>query len=225
MARVPYQAAVGALLYLSVCTRPDIAFAVSSVARFMSNPGSTHWEAVKRILRYLKGTLHHGLVFRFSASGFLFSASSDATWGSVDVDRFRSTTGYVISCNGTPVSWRSSFQRCTALSSTEAEYIAASDACREVVWFRSLLFELRISYPSPSVIYVDNRGCIDLSSNPIHHERNKHIHIRYHFLRRAVDLFYVTLVYQPSSELLADLFTKPLRAPRFEVLGPTLVSI
>ena len=133
----------------------------------------------------------------------------------MDLDRYRSTTGYLISLNSTPVSWRSTFQRVVALSSTEAEYIAASAAAREVIWFRSLLVELHISFPSPSILYVDNRSCIDLSTNPVHHERNKHIHIRYNYFGCVVVFLSITLLYRPSTDLLADLLTKPLRAPRF----------
>ena len=225
MSSIPYQAAVGCLLYLAVCTRPDIAACVSNVARFMHNPGKKHWEAVKRIFRYLRGTPEYGLVFTGKHPSISFYAESDATWASTDPDTYRSVTGYVTFLNGTPISWRSIKQRVVALSSTEAEYISAAACAREIHWVRNFLLTLHMPLTQPTVLYCDNRGCIDLSINPVNHERNKHINIKYHYIKYAYEHQILVLVFKPSSDLVADLLTKSIRPPRFDSLRYHLVRI
>lgn len=226
MASIPYQAAVGSLLYLAVCTRPDIAAAVSNVARFMQNPGPRHWEAIKRIFRYLVGTLEFGIVFtgNHSTTPSVY-AESDATWASTDPDSYKSVTGFVTFLNGSPISWRSIKQKVTALSSTEAEYIAASTCARDIIWVRSFFISMRLPLLAPTIIYSDNRGCIDLSINAINHEHNKHILLKFHFVKEAADKNFIVLVYKSTQELVADLLTKPVRPPRFDSLRYHLVRV
>ena len=221
MENVPYMSAVGSLMYAMVGTRPDIAFAVGAVSRYASNPGELHWRAVKRILRYLKGTAGRGLVFSGSltqdkgSAGVTVIGYSDADWaGSLD-DR-RSTTGYVFQLGGGAISWCSRKQKTTALSSTEAEYMAVAAAIKEALWLRFLLREAGFPQDEPTVIFEDNQSCIALAKNPGKHDRTKHIDIRYHFAReQVIEYENVVLIYRPTDEMVADMNTKALGAPKF----------
>jgi hypothetical protein len=139
MAKVPYASTIGSLMYAMVCTRLDIAHAVGAVSRFMTNPGKQHWEAVKWMLRYLRGTTDKCLCFRkgeLRLQGF-----ADADFAG-EVDHWRSTTGYVFTLGTTAVSWVSQIQKIVALSTTEAEYVAVTKASKEMIWLQGLLAEL-----------------------------------------------------------------------------------
>ena len=157
-----YQSAVGKLLFLSTRTRPDIAFAVSTVAKFTSNPTEQHWKAVKHIIRYIAGTINYGLMFTRSettdCTGF-----SDADWAG-DVDDRKSTSGYIFSVGGAPVSWKSRKQTCVALSTAEAEYISLTIAAQEAIWLNRLLAELQLQKEplEPAIIYEDNQSAISI---------------------------------------------------------------
>ncbi|CAM6109633.1 unnamed protein product [Calypogeia fissa] len=142
MSKVPYETAVGSLMYLIVCTRPDLAFAMGKVSRYMLNPGKLHWDAVKWILRYLKGTKDVGLLFdaKSNKSNSLLGYV-DAYYGQ-DMDGRRSTTRYVFTLGGGCTSWRSTLQICVAQSSTEAEYVAAAEAAKEKIWMNRLVTEM-----------------------------------------------------------------------------------
>ena len=244
MKDVPYRQLVGALLYLANCTRPDIAQAVSSCARFGSNPGPVHWKALKQVLRYLKGTQSLGLVYgKIFAEGIPHTCIHgyvDGDWGG-DADDRRSTTGYVFMSYGGPVSWRSKKQASTALSSCESEYMAASEAAKEAIWLTRLYKEdLKIEDVSletrgdltekeylgakPLTVFEDNVGCISLSKNPVMHKSSKHIEIRYHFVRERVQDGSLKLVYIPSSENVADILTKSTRKHTFIYLRNKIMS-
>ena len=134
MSKIPYESAVGSIMYLMVCTRPDIAYVVGKVSRYMSNPGKIHWEAVKWILRYLKGTVNVGLLFDSNThQAKLLMGFVDADYGQ-DLDGRRSTTGYAFTLAGGCISWRSTLHKCVAQSTTEAEYVAAAEAAKEAIW-------------------------------------------------------------------------------------------
>jgi len=192
------QALIGSLTYAAMSTRPDIAGALGVVNQFASNPNETHWKAVKRILRYLKGTLDYGICFcgnkdmEIKLSGFV-----DADWAG-DVETRKSQSGYVFQLCGGPVSWVSKKQAVVALSTTEAEYVAAAFATQELVWLRKLLQELGFQQESATVLFEDNMGAIEVSINPKYHGRMKHIDIRHHFLRDAVEEGTLTLQYCQS---------------------------
>ena len=212
-----YQSMVGSLLYAAIATRPDIAQAVGVVAKYCSKPNETHMTAVKRILRYLKGTADLGLRFVKSENGGLVGYS-DADWAG-DVDNRHSTTGVLFLMSGGPVSWLSKKQQIVALSTSEAEYVALSMATQEAVWLRQFLSDLAVSEIGvPTVIMEDNQGTIAIARNPVRHARTKHIDIKYHYVREAVQNHAITLQYCPTEVMLADLFTKPLGKGRFEAL-------
>jgi hypothetical protein len=211
MEKVPYRNAVGSLIYLVTGTRPDLAVATSTVAKFCENPGPAHWTAVKRILRYLKGTSDWGLLF--NPKNDTLVGYSDADWAG-DPDSRRSTTGYLFTIGGVPVSWKSKKQATVALSTAEAEYMALATAAQEVSWLRKFLVNFGLDQNEATVIFEDNQGCIALAKNPVSHERTKHIDIRYHFIRELIEAKMIDLQYLPTEEMLADLLTKGMARDR-----------
>ena len=215
-----YQSAVGSLLYLSTRTRPDISFAVGNVARFNAQPNSTHWSAVKRILRYIKGTTNLGLLY-VKGDGVLVGYS-DADWAGDHNDR-KSTSGYVFQLSGAAVSWRSKKQSCVALSTAEAEYVALSSATQEAIWMKQLVSSiLQERSEKPIVVYEDNKSAICMTKHQQFHGRSKHIDIRHHFVREKVAANEVEVRYCKSVDMIADILTKPLSAPKFNKLKSML---
>lgn len=207
MANVPYQAAVGSILYLTQGTRPDIAFAVNTVAKFCNNPGKAHWVAVKRIFRYLRGTANAKLVFSRSASSDL-TGYCDADWAS-DPDERRSCTGYVFTLQGGAISWNCKRQPTVALSTTEAEYMALSSAIQEAMWLKQFQNELWVTKHEIS-IFCDNKSAIDLACTDSYHARTKHIDIRHHFVREKVNTKEIVIKHLDTNEMIADGLTKGL---------------
>jgi hypothetical protein len=213
---IPYQSAVGSLIHLVSATRPDIANAVGEVARFNSCYGTQHWLAVKRILRYLKGTQNVGICFSKTDS-LLLVGYSDADWAG-DIDRRRSTTGYIFSLSKGPISWKSQRQTTVALSSTEAEYMALTAATKEAIWMKKLVeYITGATYPAVE-IKEDNQSTIKLVNNPVLHSRTKHIDIKYHFTRDSVKNGHIKINYCGTKDMIADILTKPLSGNIFQKL-------
>ena len=208
-----YQSLVGSLMYLATCTRPDIAYAVATLARFSSKPNQAHWVAAKRVLRYLKGTSNLGILFRGSEPGSCV-AYADADWAG-DVEDRKSTSGYMFLIAGGPVSWRSKKQDTVALSTAEAEYVALSSATQECVWMRRLNSELGNPPEGPTTILEDNQSCIAMARNPQFHGRAKHIDIKHHFVREQLSSGKIELQYCPTHEMVADMLTKGLAQQQF----------
>ena len=186
------------------------------VNQFCSKPGVEHWTAAKRILRYIKGTIDYGITFdgkketEIHLNGYVY-----ADWGSNPNGR-KSQSGYLFTLCGGVISWASKKQSVVALSSTEAEYVAASLACQEAVWLRVLLEDISFVQNKPTMIKEDNQGAIALSKNPKYHPRTKHIDIKHHFIRDKVAKKAVVLDYCPTEEMLSDLLTKPLGKTLFQ---------
>ena len=210
-----YQSAVGKLLYLSTRTRPDIAYAVSTAAKFTAKPSEEHWKAVKHILRYIAGTINLGLQFTRGGSidctGF-----ADADWAG-DIDDRKSTSGYLFKVGGGPVSWRSRKQNCVALSTAEAEYMSLTLAAQEAIWLNRLLAELQSQEEpaKPAILYEDNQSAICMTKNPQFHGRCKHIAIKYHFIRDEARKGTINVQYCRTDEMIADMLTKGLHAEQF----------
>ena len=197
-------------------TRPDLAQPLGLVNQFCSNPGVEHWTAAKRILRYIKGTIDYGITFHGNKETEVqLNGYVDADWGSNPNGR-KSQSGYLFTLCGGVISWASKKQSVVALSSTEAEYVAASLACQEAVWLRVLLEDISFVQNKPTIIKEDNQGAIALSRNPKYHPRTKHIDIKHHFIRDKVAKKEVVLDYCPTEEMLADLLTKPLGKTMFQ---------
>jgi len=215
MRDIPYKACVGSLMYAMVATRADLAFAVSTVSQFMSKPCPTHWAAVKRIMRYLKGTLDMKL--RLGGKGIEMGGYCDADWGG-DADRRRSTTGYVFFVGEGAVSWNSKRQPTVALSTTEAEYMAASQSAKEAIWLRQLMADVGCVQDEATTIMCDNQGCIALAKNPKHHSRTKHIDVQHHFIREKIEDEIIDLRYCPTEHMVADVLTKALGRDRHQMM-------
>ena len=212
-----YQAVVGSLLYLSTKTRPDIAFVVSSAARFCASPTNEHWTAVKRILRYLNGSRQLGLLYKANTLSEEIAGFSDADWAG-DVGDRKSTSGYVFLLGGAAVSWKSTKQTTVALSTAEAEYIALSTASQEAIWLQQLMSDLSKKTLQEMIIYEDNQSTICLAKNQSAHGRTKHIDIKYHFIRDLVEAGKIKLIYCATENMVADIFTKGLSIRQFEKL-------
>ena len=218
MRGVPYAQLVGSLNYLSTCTRPDISYAVSLLSRY-SREGKhqrRHWEAAKRVLRYLKGTPTVGVTLGGTVPMRL-RASSDASLGDDLTDR-RSTLAYCTSLGAGPVSWKSTRSKPVATSTAESEYYAAAAGGKEVVYLRKLLDSLGHKQEGPTPFGCDNQAAIAMAKNPEFHARTKHIDICYHWIRDAVKEGILQLEYIPSEANPADLLTKALGRQQHELL-------
>ncbi|UYV61328.1 hypothetical protein LAZ67_1004381 [Cordylochernes scorpioides] len=197
-------------LYLANCTRPDLMFSVTRLAQFSSNPGRRHWQAAKHVLRYLHGSINLSLVYRRTDSNDV-CAYSDADWAS-NIDDRRSNSGTAITIGHSLVIWKTSKQKCVSLSTMEAEYLALSQTTKEAVWIATILKELKFltNFAFPLIIHCDNRSAIDFSKNNAENNRSKHIDIRYYHVRERIISGEIKIVYIPTKENLADVFTKTL---------------
>lgn len=220
-----YKSVVGCLRYLT-CTRPDILFSVGLVSRFMENPTITHLKAVKRILRYVKGTYDYGL-FYSAVPELVLTSYRDNDWAGDHDDR-KSTTSFVYFVGSTTFSWQSEKQSIVALSSCEAEYVVAVASVCYGVWLRRLLEEMGLKQEQATEVFINNKSAIELVKNPVHHERSKHIDTRFHFLRDQVNAGSVELVYIRSEGQVVDIFTKLLKLETFlrlrQKLGVQVIS-
>jgi hypothetical protein len=208
---IPYINAVGALMFLAVSTRPDIAHAVGVLCCFMANPGMAHWKAVKHLFQYIKGMLDHTLTYAPDPNlPHLFTTFTDADHGG-NPDSGKLTSAYVVRMASGAVSWMSKLQSIIALSTTEAEFIAAITAGQELLWFRQFFTELGYDFTGPSPMFMDNQSAMQVAKNPEHHGRMKHLDLRYFWLwdevnrQRRIEISYI-----PTADMAADLLTKPL---------------
>jgi histone deacetylase 1/2 len=216
-----YRSVVGYLQYATI-TRPEISFVVNKVCQFMSAPLESHWTAVKRILRYLKGTINFGLklVPTNIHHPLPLRVFCDADWAS-DPDDRRSTSGAAIYFGPNLISWWSRKQQVVARSSTEAEYRSLAQATADVLWVQTLLKELTVPFITPT-IYCDNQSAVLLAHNPILHSRTKHMEIDLFFVREKVIAKQLTVVHIPGTEQLADLLTKPISTDKFLLMRTKL---
>jgi hypothetical protein len=210
MNQIPYASAVGSIMYAMLCTRPDIAHAVSLTSRYQSDPGMEHWTAVKNILKYLKRTKDMFLCYGGDQE-LVVTSYTDASWNT-DPDDSKSQSGYVFILNGAAVSWMSSKQCTVAKSSTESEYIAASEASSEAVWMKRFIVELGVvpSALDPLVIYCDNMGAIANAQEPRSHKKLKHIKLRFHSIREYIEDGEVKICKVHTDLNVADPLTKAL---------------
>jgi len=208
--KIPYQEAVGSLMYLSQCTRPDITYAISYLSRFNQNPNQTHWKSVKRVLRYLKATINYKLEFSTDQEGSIIGFC-DADWAGNLEDR-RSVTGYIFNYQNGSISWASKRQPTIAISTTEAEYMSLAAATQEAIWLRDFLYEIMSlrEKPAPMRINCDNRSAIELSKTGNYKPRTKHIDVKHHFVREKIDNNIINVQHISSEHMIADILTKSL---------------
>ena len=215
MSRIPFASAVGSLMYVMLCTKPDICYAVGIVSRYQSDPGEEHWIAVKHILKYLRRTRDYMLVYSSRSLETIGYTDSDFQG---DIDSRKSTSGYVFTLNGGAICWMSVKQTCVADSTTEAEYVAASEAAKEAVWLKKFLLDLQVipSANRPITLYCDNGGVVAESKEPRYHKKQKHIERKYHLIRGIIERGDTVVTKIESEENLAYLFTKTLPVRVFE---------
>lgn len=210
MRHIPYREAVGSLMYASLGTRPDISYAVTTVSRFSQNPGQPHWDAVRRIYRYLVGTKDLRLTYGGVEGTLTGFADAD---GSMAEDR-RAVSGYAFLIDGGAVSWSSKRQEIVSLSTTESEYVAATHAAKEALWLRSLIGDLFDPITEPTTLFSDNQSAIALTKDHQYHARTKHIDVRFHFIRWVIEDGKLRLIFCPTSDMIADTLTKALPSPK-----------
>lgn len=220
--KYPTREAIGCLTYIANATRPDISFAVNNLARHVSHPTKRLWNAIKRIIRYLKTTKTIGLTFR--KSNLALEAWADSDFAGDLHDR-KSTSGWALTIGGNTVAWKSQKQKAVSLSTTEAEYIAACEASKEAIWLRDLLQELKLAENKVTLLNQDNQSAIFLEKNHSVKQRSKHIDIKYHFIRDLVQQGSITIRYCPTHEMTADMLTKPLSKLSFTKHRDTLMNI
>ena len=209
-----YRSIIGSLLYLTA-SRPDISFAVGVCARYQAEPKMSHLTQVKRILKYVNGTSDYGIMYSHGEDSRL-TGYCDADWAGSAYDR-KSTSGGCFFLGNNLISWFSKKQNCVALSTAEAEYIAAGSSCSQLLWMKQMLSEYNVEQ-DVLTLYCDNMSAINISKNPIQHSRTKHIDIRHHFIRDLVEDKVVTFEHVATDNQLADIFTKALDANKFETL-------
>jgi hypothetical protein len=215
-----YRSVIGSLRYL-VNTRPDIAAAVGVASRFMENPSVSHWALVKQICRYVQGTLSFGCIYRKGEGEPVLLGYSDSDHAG-DINDRKSTSGVIFFLGNNIVSWSSQKQKAVAQSSCEAEYLAAGAAATQGVWLSRLLGELKGKSPAKFNLLVDNMSAIALIKNPVHHDRSKHIDIKYHYIRKCYEDGMLDAQHVRTEEQLADILTKGLGYVRFIELRRSL---
>jgi hypothetical protein len=208
-----YRSLIGALLYAANITRPDIAYIVGQLCRYVAEPCHHHQKAANRVLKYLHDTLTHCMVFGQFKIGTgedkpELIAFSDADWAG-DKESYKSTSGSVIRFNGDIISWLSKKQKSVAQSSAEAEYMALADTTKEILWYRQWIIEV-LGTPIAGLIFGDNRASLQLSKNDTIHERSKHIAIRYHLVRDETNKGTIHVAWVSTADMQADIMTKPL---------------
>lgn len=214
--RVPYQEIIGCLLYISQGTRPDICYVVNKLSKYNNKFEKQHWLALKRVLRYLKGTLNYKLSYKQSDSEELCHAYCDADWASSEDDR-RSCTGYVFVFQGGSISWNSRRQPTVALSTTEAEYMSLASCVQEALWLKQMQEEFWPHLKKEALgVYCDNQSCIKLSGTDGFLSRTKHIDVRHHFIRDKVLGGTVDVRYVQSAAMVADVLTKATPLPKLQ---------
>ena len=220
-----YRKIVGSLIYVMTATRPDLCFAVTKLSQHMSDPSAAHFTMAKHVLRYLKGTADQSLVFKGSNNHLGLVGHCDADWAN-SPDR-RSITGYAFQLaeTGPMISWKSKKQQTIALSTCEAEYMAITAASQEAKFLMQLLSDMTGRTPEGSyTLHCDNQGAIALAKNPVQHQRSKHIDIKYHYIRSEIQAGSLNLVYVPTEQNIADVFTKPVTRARLQAFTQILTG-
>ncbi|KAI3702758.1 hypothetical protein L6452_28510 [Arctium lappa] len=214
---IPYASAIGSIIYAMICTRPDVSCALSMTSRYQQNPGDSHWLAVKNILKYLRRTKEMFLVYGGLEEELNVKCYTDASF-QTDRDDCKSQSGYVFIMNGGAVSWKSSKQSVVAQSTTESEYVAASEAAKEAAWMKKFIDELGVvpSIQDPLEIFCDNEGAISLAKEPRSHQRTRHIHRRFNYIHDEVGNGDICIRKVHTDHNLADPFTKPLSQAKHE---------
>lgn len=210
----PYRELIGCLMYGMLATRPDLCASISYFSRFQTNAQDDHWNYLKRVLRYVKGTLNAKMVYKREPNDLNLIGYADADWAN-DINDRKSISGYVFKLFGSTVSWASRKQLCVTVSSTEAEYIALCEASKEALWLKGLVNDFNIFQINYVSIFEDNQGCMRIAEDPKEHKLMKHVDTKYHFVRELVQNEVIDLHYIRTDDQIADVMTKPLQKRQF----------
>jgi hypothetical protein len=205
-----YRSLIGSLRYLTYI-RPDIMFVVGVASRYMESLRTSHWKAAKRILRYVRGSVDLGLHY-LKTNNFKLIGYSDSDWYG-DIDDRKSISGFTFYVGDKVFTWLSKKKAIVTLLTCEVEYVAVSLCVNHVIWLRNLLYDLKLPQLEATEIRVDNKSAIELTKNPVHHERSKHIDVRYHSIREHIKEKEVRVTHVPSNDQVVDIFTKALSRP------------
>lgn len=218
----PCKNVIGCLMYIMVCTRPDLSFSVNLLSRFANKNNSSLWVNLKRVLRYLKGSIDLKLTYVRKEYNDILCGYVDSDWGSNEIDR-KSTTGYLFKLfEQCIICWQTKRQQTVAASSTEAEYMALYEAVKEALWLKSLATSINIQIPDEIPIYEDNMGCISIANSPTSYKRSKHIDIKYHFSKEQVEKNVIKMTFISTGNQLADILTKTLPSVTFSQMREKL---
>ena len=214
---VPYRQLIGSLMFAAVTTRPDLAYVVNQLSQFLESPSKAHWQCAKRVLRYIKGTIDKGITYSVGDRVNRLIAYSDASWASEPESR-KSVTGVVLLLNGGIVGWKSKKQTVVTDSTTYAEYVAAHSCSRDVVWLRRLLEDLNFTQSSPTCLFLDNAAAELLITNPVFHERSKHVDVKFHYVREVFERGEIAIQHVSTRDQLADFLTKCFAGDKLSVM-------
>ena len=220
-----YREIVGGLIYAMIATRPDLSFAVTKLSQYMSEPKKNHMTMAKHVLRYIKGTLDERLIFKPIEGDLTLIGFCDADWANSEDRRSITGYGFEMTKEGPVISWKSKKQQTVALSTCEAEYMSLAACTQEGKFLKSLINDMLGRSLDDLTLYCDNQGSLELAKNPVHHQRSKHIDIRYHFVRDEVKLGSVKLMYVPSEQNIADIFTKPINSVKTQKFRSLLMGM
>ncbi|KAK1413804.1 hypothetical protein QVD17_35587 [Tagetes erecta] len=209
VSQLEYSRVIGSLMYAMICTRPDIAFAVGKLSRFTSNPGSHHWQAINRVLRYLKGTMNYGLTYNGFPS--VLEGYSDASW-ITNMEDHSSTSGWVFLLGGGSISWASKKQTCITNSTMESEFVALASAGKEAEWLRNLIYEIPL-WPkpiSPISIRCDSAATLAKAYSQVYNGKSRHLGVRHSIIRDLITNGVISVEFVRTQHNLADHLTKGL---------------
>ncbi len=216
-------------MYIAMSTRPDIAHTASILSRYVKSPNEKDWVAAKKCVRYLKGTRSIGLLFGAASIGImkdivLRDNFCDADWGGRTEESKESTSGYLIMLNGAAISWASKKQTCIALSSAEAEHVSTTYCGQEIIWLRRLLADLGFEQMTATVIQCDNNSAIAIASDDVYHARTKHINMKHHWIRKAVEDKELLVTWVSTKQQRADILTKSIGISDHERMTRTILG-
>lgn len=211
----PYRQIIGGLMYLSIMSRPDITFIVNKLSQFLTNPSEVHWEAARHVLAYLKGTIETGITYHANDSTIELEVFTDADFA-MCVDTRKSTSGVVITANGSPVVWFSRKQNLVTDSTTYAEYVAAHDGTCDIIWLRRLFHNFGFEQLNPTPLFCDNEAAINITKSKNFSQSTKHIDLKYHFTKDAYQKKIIDIRSIETAKQKADLFTKPLNTQKLQ---------
>lgn len=206
MVKTPYRKAIGSLMYAAVATQPDIAFAVSTLSQFLSNPGEVHWEQVKHILRYLSSTKHHLLTYGNEHHDLIGFTDADGA----SQEHCQAILGFVFLIDRAAISWASCKQELVTLSTAKTEYVTATHAAKDCIWLRRLIKPFLEPPSILTTLYCDNQAALRLATDNNYHARTKHIDIRFHFIHQTIKDGHIKMEYCPTEEMTTDILTKAL---------------